>query len=107
MVPGESGREASGPMSRESIVTSNQRRLTDHASRSTGSYELMLSAVVFGLFGFWLDRRLGITPALMITFTVLGFVGAGLSLYYRYRADIARLQAETAELRRSASEVAR
>ncbi len=103
MVPGVSGRKASGRLPRDPTVTSNQRRLTDHAHQSTGSYELALSAVLFGLVGLWLDRKLGITPVLMISFTLLGFVGAGLSIYYRYRHQMAQLRAETAELRQAAS----
>lgn len=83
----------------ELSVNSDQRRLTDHANQSTGSYELALSAVVFGLLGWWLDHRLGITPVLLITFTIIGFIGAGLSLYYRYTAEIARLRAEAKTMR--------
>ncbi|MGF1596445.1 MAG: AtpZ/AtpI family protein [Acidimicrobiales bacterium] len=80
----------------------HRSRLIEHANQSVGSYELALSAVVFGLLGWWLDGRLGITPVLMITFTLLGFVGSAVSVYYRYRAEMARLAAETETLRRAA-----
>ena len=81
-------------------MTTERSRLTKHVNSSTGSYELALSAVVLGLLGLWLDTRLGTTPLLTVALTVLGFVGAGLSLYYRYRAEISRINAETAELRK-------
>ncbi|MEM7337306.1 MAG: AtpZ/AtpI family protein [Actinomycetota bacterium] len=83
-------------------MSSTRSRFTEHANQTTGSYELALAVVVFGLFGWWLDRRLDSTPWLLIVFTVLGFVGAGLSIYYRYRAQIAHLQEEAASLRAQA-----
>ena len=67
--------------------------------RSSGSFELVLSAVILGLVGLWIDRRLGTTPAFTIGLTVAGFVGAGASLYYRYKYEISRLQAETSALK--------
>ena len=80
-------------------MTSRPSRLTGHVNQSTGGYELVLSAVVFGLIGWWLDRRLGWTPFLLVSFTILGFVGATVSIYYRYRAQIEKLQAETKAMR--------
>lgn len=83
-------------------MTQNRSRLTEHANQSLGSYELVLAALVFGAVGFWIDRRLDVLPAFTIGLTLLGFVGAGLGIYYRYRDQIAKLQAETAELRAAA-----
>ncbi|MEM8923033.1 MAG: AtpZ/AtpI family protein [Actinomycetota bacterium] len=83
-------------------MTQNRSRLTEHAQQTTGSYELALAAVLLGAFGFWLDTRFGTMPWLTVLFTILGFIGAGLSIYYRYTAQIARIQAETAELRAEA-----
>lgn len=65
--------------------------LSEHLNQSAGSFELVLSAVVFGLFGLWLDGRFGIRPWLTITFTVLGFIGACASMYYRYKHRISVL----------------
>lgn len=73
--------------------------MSEQLQQSSGSYELVLSAVILGLLGLLLDRWLGITPVLTIVFTLLGFVGAGVSIYYRYRHQIATLQNETNELR--------
>ncbi|MEL7155115.1 MAG: AtpZ/AtpI family protein [Actinomycetota bacterium] len=80
-------------------MTQNRSRLTEHANQSLGSYELVLAAALFGLIGFWLDRRFDTTPAFTIALVILGFVGAGLSIYYRYKAQIDRMQAEAAALR--------
>ncbi len=83
-------------------MTSRPSRLSGHVNQSTGSYELVLSAVVFGLLGLWLDRRLGWTPVLTISLTILALVGSTLSIYYRYRAQIEKLQAETKAMREGA-----
>ncbi len=73
--------------------------LSEQFNQSSGSYELVLSAVILGIGGYFIDRWLGTTPIFMVVLTVLGFVGAGLSIYYRYKHQIATLQAETASLR--------
>ena len=69
--------------------------------QGTGGYEMVLSGVIFALAGLWLDKRLGITPVLTIVFTIVGFTGSVLNIYYRYRREMERLDAETAALRRS------
>ncbi len=74
-------------------MDAKQPNVTEQFQSSAGSYELVLSAVLFGLFGLWLDSRLGTTPWIAVVATVAGFAGAALSLFYRYRADIARLEA--------------
>jgi len=71
-------------------------------SQSSGSYELVLSAVVFALIGLLIDRWLGTTPIFVLVFTVAGFIGAASSLYYRYKYRIAQIDAETAALRAAA-----
>jgi F0F1-type ATP synthase assembly protein I len=70
--------------------------LTDQLHSSSGSYELVLSAALFGVIGLFIDRRLGTTPWFMVVTTVLGFVGATVSIYYRYRHDIHRLTEQRA-----------
>ncbi|MFV0259204.1 MAG: AtpZ/AtpI family protein [Acidimicrobiales bacterium] len=66
----------------------SQRRpsLARQAKHSVGSYELVLSSLIFGLGGWWLDRKLGTTPILAVTLAMFGFVGSACSLYYRYKA---------------------
>ena len=83
-------------------MSRNRSRLTEHANQSMGGYELVFAVVAFGAIGFWIDSLLGSTPWLTIACTVLGFVGAGLGIYYRYKAEIARLQDESTELRAEA-----
>jgi F0F1-type ATP synthase assembly protein I len=68
--------------------------------RSAGSYELVLSGVLFAVGGLLLDRWLGTTPYLVCLGAVLGFFGASVSIYYRYRAQFA----EAAALRSAASQ---
>jgi F0F1-type ATP synthase assembly protein I len=57
--------------------------------RSAGSYELVLSGVIFALGGLLVDRWLGTTPWLTCLAAVVGFAGATVSLYYRYQAQFA------------------
>lgn len=66
---------------------------------SSGSFELVLSAVLLGLLGYFVDGWAGTRPLFMIGFTILGFVGATVSIYYRYKHEIATINAETQALR--------
>jgi F0F1-type ATP synthase assembly protein I len=89
--------QAVDPQSVESLDEASP--LAENLSQSAGSYELVLSAVVLGFGGYWIDRWLGTAPIFLVSLTVLGFLGAGLSLYYRYKHQIAELNAQTAALR--------
>ncbi len=53
--------------------------------RSTGSYELVAGAGLLGLLGFGLDSWFGYLPLFTAIFSVAGFLGAGISIYYRYK----------------------
>lgn len=75
------------------------RRADLQLQQSSGSYELVLGSVVFGLIGLLIDRRIGTTPLFLLTFTVAGMAGAAISLYYRYKHRIAQIQAETEALK--------
>lgn len=59
--------------------------LTGGVRRSSGSYELVASAVLLGLIGFGLDAWFGLLPILTVSLGMIGFMGAGLSIFYRYR----------------------
>lgn len=85
-----SGQQAAGG------ATSTLRQDLDSSS---GGYEMVFAGVIFALVGLWLDRQLGWTPILTIVLAVLGFVGGVLGVYYRYKRDITRIEAETAALR--------
>ncbi len=53
--------------------------------RSSGAYELVVAAVLMGLLGFGLDLWLGLLPILTIVLGLIGFIGASISIFYRYR----------------------
>jgi F0F1-type ATP synthase assembly protein I len=72
-------------------------------SDSSGSYELVLSGVVLGLGGYFLDQRVGTTPLFMLVFTFVGLFGSAVSIYYRYRHRIETLQQEAAAMRAQAA----
>ncbi len=80
--------------------------VTDQFMQSSGGYELVLSAVILGLIGLYIDRRIGTTPVFVLVLSFAGFVGAGASIYYRYRHRIDTLRAEAAALRREAERTA-
>jgi len=60
------------------------------------AHEILSSALALGLFvgaGYWLDRKVGWTPALTICGACFGFIVAGVSL----RALLRRLDQESAQ----------
>ncbi len=79
-------------------MPSNSRppQFTESALRSTGGYELVFSALLLGFAGYGLDQWLGTTPIFVITLSVLGFVGAAVSLYFRFKNDMQSLAKEQA-----------
>ncbi len=84
-------------------MTDQQANLGRGVDQSTGGYDMVFSGVIFSLIGLWLDRQLGWTPVLTIVLAVVGFAGGVLSVYYRYKRDIAQIEAETAALRQGRS----
>lgn len=92
-------------------MDAKQPSLTGQMHATTGSYELAASGVIFGLLGFWLDRKFGTTPWLIIGGTLFGFIGSGISMYYRFRNQTlqfeqARLAAQAARRNSNRSVVA-
>lgn len=67
---------------------SQRSELSRSVHRSSGSFELVGGAVLFGLIGLFVDRSVGSTPWLTIVFTILGFAGAVVSVAARYRAQM-------------------
>ncbi len=82
-----------------SVVDTNEGRWTSDYRQSSGGYEVVLIGVLFALAGVWLDRLLGTVPWFTIVLTVVGFVGAVANVYYRYKRDMERLEAEAAARR--------
>lgn len=74
-------------------MNSSQRSdITNSVHRSSGSFELVIGAVLFSLIGLLVDRSTGTTPLFMLLFAFAGFMGAAVSIYYRYKAAIAAHQ---------------
>jgi F0F1-type ATP synthase assembly protein I len=74
----------------------NTHETTRQLNRSHGSFELALAPVILGLLGLWLDRTLGTVPLFLVLFTVCGFAGAGIKIYYTYRYQMEQHQGEVA-----------
>ena len=74
----------------------NTHETTRQLNRSHGSFELALAPVILGLLGLWLDRTLGTVPLFLVLFTVCGFAGAGIKIYYTYRYQMEQHQSEVA-----------
>ncbi len=74
--------------------------MTDHESlaqslnSSSGSFELVMSAVLLGALGWFLDRLFGTSPLLVIIMSLFGFAGGVISVVYRYKATMAEATAE-------------
>ncbi len=85
-----------------SEVSDSDQRVDLRLTETSGSYELVLGSVIFGLIGLWIDRRVGTTPIFLLAFTIAGFAGATISIYYRYKHRIAQLETETAALKSAA-----
>jgi F0F1-type ATP synthase assembly protein I len=64
--------------------------LSNDMRRSSGAYELVVSPVLLALLGLALDRWLGTVPVLTVTFAIIGFAGAAVLLYYRYKLEMDR-----------------
>ena len=83
-------------------------RLSNQLRQSNGGLELALAALVLGLFGWWLDGRLGTSPWLLIVFSLFGFVGSSVSKYYRFKigleSELEKTRRETQELQDVADE---
>lgn len=63
---------------------SQRSDLTQSVHRSSGSFELVLGALLFGLIGLLVDRSAGTLPWFTVAFAIAGFTGACISIYYRY-----------------------
>lgn len=93
---------------RGGTVDSSQRSdITQSVHRSSGSFELVIGAVLFSLIGLLVDRSTGTTPLFMLLFAFGGFLGAAISIYYRYKAAIAAHQDTLPSIRGGSSEAGR
>ena len=59
-----------------------------YADGMTRAFELVVAPLIFGLFGFGLDRVLGTTPLFTLVAVVLAFAGTGAKLWYGYDLEM-------------------
>lgn len=70
------------------------RELTGALHDSTGSYELVIAALAAAGMGYLIDRAFGLVPLFTLIFAIVGFIGAGYSLYMQYQAKMSNVSAE-------------
>ncbi|HBX77700.1 MAG TPA: hypothetical protein DEG43_08645 [Acidimicrobiaceae bacterium] len=71
------------------MSSDNKREFNRQLSSSHGSFELVLGPGFFALAGFFIDRKLGITPMLTVIGAVIGVVAVVVTMYYRYQTAMA------------------
>ncbi len=64
----------------------HEKALREGMWRGHGGYEIALSPVIIGGFGWLLDSAIGTVPLFLIIGVVLGLVGSVANQYYRYQA---------------------
>jgi uncharacterized membrane protein YuzA (DUF378 family) len=75
------------------VDVSQRREVTQQMYKSSGGFELALSPVLLALVGLLIDRSLGITPILTVTFAVVGLAGVSVKLYYGYKLEMEQHEA--------------
>lgn len=97
------------------MASAEKSELTHQLTTSHSGYELVVTPLLLGLLGFWLDGVFGIRPVLTIALSVFGVVGSVASFYLRYRHQMGEATdqvlasrnataAERAEARKAAAE---
>jgi ATP synthase protein I len=72
------------------------KRYYQTLSATSVGIELAIAVVLGLFFGMWLDKQLGIAPAMMITWLLIGFA-AGLRAVFRHVAASDKLARESEE----------
>ena len=81
---------------RRFVVPSSQNDAMAHA------LAMVVTPLVMGLFGVWLDNRVGTGWIFAALFATLGVIGAFASAYYRYEARMAEHDRDKPWTRRNA-----
>lgn len=68
--------------------TSQRREFTQQMGKSSGSYELVLSPVLFALLGYLIDHWLGTVPVFTVVFAVVALLGVTVKIYFSYKHDM-------------------
>lgn len=77
--------------------------------QSHGSFELVVSPLVLGAIGWWIDGRAGTAPWCTVALAVVGVLGASIKVLLDYRARmtaVAEAAATAAEARAAANRAA-
>ena len=77
----------------------HEKALREGMWRGHGGYEIALSPVIIGGFGWLLDSVIGTVPLFLIIGAVLGLVGSVANQYYRYQAAMEIANAKRLENR--------
>ena len=56
--------------------------------RSTGSYELVLTPLLFALLGYLLDRWVGTVPLFTVLFALAALVAVSIKIYCVYKQEM-------------------
>ena len=83
------------------MTDSQRRELTQSMNRSHGSFELVVSPLIFALIGYGLDRWIGTTPWLTVIFAIIGLAGAVVKIYYGYEVEMRQHESEGPWAKRS------
>ena len=90
-------------MSVSDTARADKREITEQLHSSHGSYELVVSPVVMGLLGWWIDGRAGTGPWFLVGLSVFGVVGAVTKVYLDYRNRMAVVSDEARDAREARS----
>lgn len=61
--------------------------------KSTGSYELVLTPLFFGLLGYLLDRWVGTVPLFTVLFALSAIVAVSIKIYCVYKYEMEQHEA--------------
>lgn len=79
------------------MAAADKREITEQIASSHSSFELVLSPVLFGLAGWWIDSKLGTGPIFAVGLAVFGLVAAVVTVYFGYRARMDAADAHARE----------
>jgi len=79
---------------------STQEMALNGVTRSSGSFELLGGALLFGLLGWFVDGLVGTTPLFIVVGVIAGFCISTFSLMVQYKARMASESAARAEAAR-------
>lgn len=82
----------------------HEQALREGMWKGHGGYEIALSPVILGGFGWLLDSVIGTVPLFLIIGAILGLVGSVANQYYRYQAAMEIANAERLANRPSTGE---